>query len=355
MAVKIRVFKKYLRGSIVVGLAATVSFIGGGCSKNEPESDKTAGKTYSFDAQANAKLKMKGAALSRATTLKTSAAGPTLCSSVICFTPTVLTGKYYGTGFLIQSDGNGMVAYFGQDSWSSITGASKSYDFNSTSPIENSGTLTCCGGTGDLTSANTYIESIIYLFGYIDATFAVSGVTSNTSMNREFTVRFVLADGAIASGIRGDLLLKDPADGVFKWIDTSVNAGGNVGDGTLVATRPQTPIVLNSAVTNWTNPFGSTQGNQSIPVIYAPVLTSAGTGVYTVSESDLNTPGKTYQFSFDPTNMVIFPMLMASSDLNSLSTYAQLLNKISLGGLPHSGQPMGVGNPAGTQLTVTGP
>lgn len=277
-------------------------------------------------------------------------AGPTLCSSTVCFSATALTGKYYGTGFLIQSSGNGMVAYFGQSTWSEIVGTSTSYSFDSSAPITNSGTLSCCGGTGDLASANTYIESIIYLFGYLDATFTVSGVTSNTNMNREFTVRFVLANDAITSGKRGDLLLKDPTDGIFKWMDTSVSAGGNVGAGTLVTTRPTTPVTMNTSVTNWTNPFGTTQGNQTIPVIYAPVLTS-GNGVYVITEEQLKATGKTYTYSFDPTNFVMFPML-TTADKNSLYSYYQLLANIHLGGLPHSGQTAGVGSPAGTVLTV---
>ncbi len=313
------------------------------------------GNSYDFSASSSISLRLKSRESQDASHQAQSASvksarssGPTLCSSTVCFTPTALTGKYYGTGFLIQSSGNGMVAYFGQSTWSDIVGTSTSYSFDSAAPVTNSGTLTCCGGTGDLASENTYIESIIYLFGYLDATFTVSGVTSNTNMNREFTVRFVLADDAITGGKRGDVLLKD--SGVFKWMDTATSAGGDVGAGTLVTTRPTSPVTMNTSVKNWTNPFGTTQGNQTIPVIYAPVLTS-GNGVYQITEAELKATGKTYTYSFDPTNFVMFPAL-TTADKNSLYSYYQLLSNIHLGGLPFSTQSNGVGSPAGTVLTV---
>jgi hypothetical protein len=281
--------------------------------------------------------------------------GPTLCTSTVCFTPTTLTGKYYGMGFLIQAGGNGMTAYFGQSHWSDITGTSTSYDFDVANPITNSGNLTCCSGTGDLSSSNTYISDVIYLFGYLDATFTVSGVTGNMSMNRAFTVRFVLADGAISGGLRGDVLLKDPAGGAtFYWIDTATSTGGNVGAGTLVTTRPATPVVMNTSVVNWTNPFGTNQGNQTIPVIYAGVLPDSGSGVVTTSQSELAQTGKTYTYNFDPTNFVMFPTLQ-TADINMLSSYTELLSRIHLGGLPHASQPNGVGSPASTELVITSP
>lgn len=307
------------------------------------------GSSYSFTAASTASFRLTSRS-SREVLQSERVTGPTLCSSVICFTPTKLTGKYYGTGFLIQSSGNGMVAYFGQDSWANITSSSTTYSFDSSSPVTNSGNLTCCNGTGDFTSSNTYIESVMYLFGYLDATFTVSGVTGNTSMNREFTVRFVLADGAITSGIRGDLLLKDPSDGIFKWIDTSVSAGGNVGAGTLVTTRPTSPVTMNTSVVSYSNPFGS-QGNQTIPVIYAPVVPASGSGLFEVTEASLSAANKSYTYKFNPTNFVMFPQLL-TADINMLSSYTALLQKIHLGGLPHSAQTSGVGSPASTVLTV---
>lgn len=330
------------------------------CSKSDKTTDGSSGQAYSFTATSKTSIKLKsapltdsalGAAEPQGTAL---ASGPTLCSSVVCFTPTTLTGKYFGTGFLIQSNGNGMVAYFGQDTWSNITGTSQTHSFSSASPTINSGTLYCCNGTGDLSSSNTYIGDAIYLFAYLDATFTVAGVTGNTAMNRAFTVRFVLADDAIAGGKRGDVLLSDPADGTFKWIDTATNSGGIVGNGTLTTTRPSSPVTMNASVKDWTNPFGTDKGNQSIPVLYAPLLPSSGTGVFQVTESELKTTGRTYTYSFDPTNFIMFPALLAA-DISSLYSYTQLLSNIHLGGLPHSGQSMGVGNPASTTLTVTEP
>lgn len=310
---------------------------------------KSGGSSYDFTSTAKASIALKSRTVKRGNRVD----GPTLCSSVVCVTPTKLTGRYYGTGFLIQAGGQGMVAYFGQDAWSGITGTSDSFAFDSATPVTNSGNLTCCGGTGDLASSNTYVEDAIYLFGYLDATFTLSGITSNTNMNREFTVRFVLADGAVTDGKRGDLLMKD-ADTTFKWMDTSVSAGGDVGAGTLTATRPTSPVTMNSSITSYTNPFGADKGNQSIPVIYAPLVPESGDGVFTISDTQLKTAGRTYTYAFDPANFVMFPQIL-TADLNTLSTYTAMLQKIHLGGLPHSAQSNGVGNPASTVLTVTEP
>lgn len=346
--------------TVSVVILVTMAFLSMGCSQSKSGSSSDAAKnSYSFSASASANIALKSSVLGLAQSesqneVSLLATGPTLCSSVVCFTPTSLTGKYYGTGFLIQSNGSGMTAYFGQSTWSDLTGKSESYSFNAAVPISNSGTLTCCNGTGDLTSENTYIESAIYLFGYLDATFTVSGVTSNTSMNREFTVRFVLADDAVTSAKRGDVLLKDPADGIFKYIDTAVSAGGMVGAGTLVEARPSSPVVMNTSVTNWTNPFGTDKGNQSIPVIYAPIITKKEGEVFQVKKTELETNGRTYTYGFDPTNFVMFPDFL-TSDINSLYSYTQMLSKISLGGLPHSTQSMGIGNPAGTLLKIVEP
>ncbi len=339
-------------------LALVIALFEFGCSKASSNAAAGGGISYDISATAKSSIGLKSvnalsvsSHFSKATTLTD---GPTLCSSVVCFTPTAMTGKYYGTGLQIQSSGNGMVAYFGQDSWSSIKGTSQTYDFDSAAPVTNSGDLKCCGGTGDLDSENTYVSEVIYLFGYIDATFTLSGITGNTTMNREFTVRFVLADGAITDGIRGDLLIKDPSDGVFKWIDKSVSAGGDVGDGALVSSRPTTPVTMDSSVTKWTNPFGTSAGNQEIPVIYAPILPETLDGKVTISKTQIETSGRTYSYSFDPTNFIMFPS-MQTTDLNMLYSYTQLLSKIHLGGLPHSMQTMGVGSPASTVLKITEP
>jgi len=256
---------------------------------------------------------------------------------------------------LIQAQGNGMVAYFGQGTWSDITGTSPSYSFDVATPVSNSGNLTCCNGTGDLDTGNSaYVSDSIYLFGYLDATFTISGVTSNTNMNRAFTVRYVFADGAITNGIRGDLLLKDPSGGAtFYWIDTAASAGGDVGAGTLSATRPTTPVTMNTSVVNYTNPFGTSQGNQTIPVIYAGVIPASGSGNHVVTKTELEATGKTYIYQFDPTKVVMFPTLQ-TADINTLSTYTAMLQRIHFAGLPHSQQTQGVGSPSSTKLLVTG-
>ncbi len=254
-----------------------------GCDKGEKSGPEGSAQSYEFEAGASSKLSLKGATELVGGQLNLSG-GPTLCSSVICATATSLEGAYYGVGFLIQSMGNGMVAYFGRSTWSDITKTSSVYAFNSNSPSTHSGDLFCCNGEGDLSNGNSYIESVIYLFAYLDATFTLSGITGNTAMNREFTVRFVLADDGVEGAKRGDLLIKD--EGIFKWMDTSLSSGGNVGNGTLVTTRPASPAVMNSSVTNWKNPFEG-KGNSQIPVIYVPVIGKKADEKIVVSESML--------------------------------------------------------------------
>ncbi len=353
-----------------------------GCSKSSAPS---AGNSYSFTSATNVSIALGGASLLEALQYKglesvsgmsAASTGPTLCTSVACITPSALTGKYLGTGFSIQSNGNGMVAYFGQENWSSITGTSTAFDFDTTSPITNAGTLSCCGGTGDLTSANTYIESIIYLFGYLDAKFTLDvnayQAGGNTSMNGVYTVRFVLATGAITNALRGDLQIKPPGATEFYWLDldgtTTSGAYQSVSaDAALVlasAARPTHVATMDSKITAYVNPFSTALGNQTIPVIYAPVLTSSGTGVYQVTETELKTVGKTYTYTFDPKNFVMFPSLTythpdgsvsaADHALHSLYSLKTLLTNIHLGGLPSSIN-SGVGNPAGTKLVVTSP
>jgi len=330
--------------ALSISAIALVVFLLAACNKTE------SGTSYDFTAIASAAFGIKSR--SAAPAASTGRAAPTLCSSVICVTPSALTGKYYATGLLIQSSGNGTVAYFGHDNFSDITGTSTTQDFDMNSPITNTGNLKCCGGTGDLKSSNTYISDIIYMFAYIDATFDISG-TATGGMNRTFTVRFVFADDAITGAKRGDVLLKDPADSVFKWMDTSAVSSAIVG-GTLVTTRPTSVVTMNSSVSEWTNPYGTTQGNQSIPVIYAPVVPDSGSGVFTVTQTELETNGKTYTFGFDPTSFVMFPSLL-TADINLLTSYKELLSRIHLAGLPHSAQSQGVGSPASTELSVTGP
>jgi hypothetical protein len=337
---------------------AVLLLLGAGCGKSGSEP-----KVYAFTSPAStaigrvalaplaARVMAPAAAPTGASSPVAVTVGPTLCGSTVCFTPTALTGTYFGTGLLLQVGGKGMVAYFGQEAWSGITGTSPSAAFDVGAPITHAGTLSCCAGDGDLSTPDVYVSDVIYLFGTIDATFSVSGVTSNTSMNREFTVRFVMADGALPTAKRGDVLLKDPADGQFKWMDPSTTTGGDVGAGTLVTTRPASPVTMDGAVVNYVNPFSTTQGNQQIPVFYAPVTSLDGTP-YAIDEAGLRLVGRTYTFRFDPTNFVMFPAVL-TADLDQLYSYKQLLSKVHLGGLPHSQQPMGVGSPAATVLEVS--
>lgn len=322
----------------IVSIVFGSLFLSMACGKKSDDKT-TSAQSYSFTSTANASITNS---VSSASLELQATAGPTLCSSVVCVTPTSISGKYYGTGLLIQSNGNGMMAYFGQSEWSSITGTSTSYSFSSASPVVNAGNLVCCTGSGDLSSENTYIESVAYLFSYIDATFAISGVTGNTAMNTTYSLRFVLADDAISSGKRGDVLILD--SGTYKWMDNNTSA--------LSATRPTTPVTMNSSVTSWQNPFGSEKGNQTIPVIYANVAAPSSGGVFQVKESELKVQSKTYSFGFNKQNFIMFPTVL-TNDINMISSVKELLSRVHLGGLPHSAQSMGVGNPASTQLTIT--
>ena len=281
---------------------------------------------------------------------------PTLCTSVVCFTPTQLTGIYYGTGLLIQSSGNGMSAYFGQEEWSSITGTSSSYTFDAANPSTNQGTLTCCNGTGDLSSENTYVSDVSYLFGYLDATFTVSGVTGNTAMNEAYTLRFILASSAMTDAVRGDVLMRvdgsgnscpvsnSGCTGEFKWMDSTNSA--------FSTTRPNSPVVMNSSVVTYTNPFGTDVGNQEIPVFYVPVLPESGEGVLAITESELRATGNSFDFKFDPNSFVMFPAV-PTSEINLITSKKELMARAHLAGLPHSAQVNGVGSPASTLLEIT--
>jgi hypothetical protein len=337
------------------------------CSQESEES----GSSYDFEAAATAKLSLKvldtllyqnrslspGRAQGDAAFNLLASTAPSLCTSVVCFTPSQLTGKYFGTGLLIQSGGNGMVAYFGQDAWSGITGESEAFEFDAANPIENSGNLTCCNGQGDLsTPNNSYISDVNYLFGYLDATFAVSGVTGNTAMNTTYTLRFVMATGAVTGGVRGDVLMRVDGGGAscpvtntgctgsFKWMDST--------NENFSTTRPASPVVMNASVVDWVNPFGTDQGNQEIPVLGVPVFPESGEGVLVITETELKATGSTYGFQFDPNSFVMFPTVL-QADINSISSKKALMEKVHLAGLPHSAQSMGVGNPASTVLVIT--
>ncbi len=306
---------------------------------NCAKKDSGSGTTYSFSA--SAKNKISSSTLSA---LKLSPEAST-CSSWFCLTPAKLTGKYFAAGLLIQSNGNGMSAYFGNSDWSSIKGTSTTYDFDMSTPVTNAGTLTCCSGTGDLSSSNTYYSDISYMFGYLDATFTITAASgAHGAAVATHTVRFIFADDVITSSKRGDLMYKD-TDSTFKWMDST--------SGTLSIARPTSPVTMNASVVNWSNPWGST-GNQTIPVVYAGISnTSNQGGPVTVTESELKTEGRTFSFNFNATGLVIFPGILANQDEGMLNSIKDVLQKIHLQGLPHSTATLG--KAPDTTITIAGP
>ena len=88
-------------------------------------------------------------------------------------------------------------------------------------------------------------------------------------------------------------------------------------------------------------------------MIYAGGLPNSGSGVLSITETELRAAGKTYTYKFDPTKFVMFPTVL-TADINMLSSYTAMLQKIHLGGLPHSAQSSGVGSPSSTKLVFTG-
>lgn len=272
---------------------------------------------------------------------KMTTAEPPMCKDNICFTPSQLTGKYYGVGLMIQSENSGMMAYFGQDSWSGITSSSTSYDFNFNSPISTSGDLICCTGQGNLANGESYFSDAVYMFGYIDATFTIpSSSGANGDAVGTHTIRFVLADGAVSDAKRGDLLYGD--GGTFKWMDDA---------GVLTTTRPSNPITLDTNVVSWTNPFGD-KGNQSIPVINAALEDSATGGPNVVTEDELKIVGRNYSFDFQADGFIAFPTLL-KTDIGMLDSRKKLMSSIHIQGLPHSKYNMGA--TASSKLVITGP
>lgn len=331
-----------------ISLICAVALLGA-CSKDGGSS----GKSYSFAAAASVLLSGTSSLLAQGANsivkpFDSRSVDP--CKGHPCFTPTALSGKYFGVGLLIQSSGNGMSAYFGASEWSSITGTSSTYNFDLASPITNAGNLTCCGGTGDLTSENSYIESVTFLLGYVDATFTYAG-SMNTSMNTSHTVRFILADDVITGAKRGDLM----------YFLSTANGGSDAfeyysADGSHSTTRPTSPITMNSSVTTYTNPWGDV-GNQTIPVVYSgAVLPTSDTEKITVTQTQLETTGRTYSFKFPSKDFVIFPTLLGGTDGDDrplVSSIVTLLQKIHLQGLPHSTATLP--GASDTVLTITEP
>jgi hypothetical protein len=302
--------------------------------------------SYSFTSPSSIQLKSSSFGLLEdsffaSSTQKLTTAEPPMCKDNICFTPTQLTGKYYGVGLMIQSDNSGMMAYFGQDSWSGITSSSTSYNFNFNSPVSNTGNLVCCTGQGDLSNGTSYFSDAVYMFGYVDATFTIPSTSgANGDAVGTHTVRFVLAEGAVSDAKRGDILYFDA--GAFKWMDN---------EGVLSSTRPTNPITQDTGVVNWTNPFGD-KGNQTIPTIGAALEAAADGGVNVVTEDELKISGRTYSFDFQADGFISFPTLLRT-DIGMLDSKKKLLSSVHIQGLPHSKYNMG--STAKSKLVVTGP
>lgn len=303
------------------------------------------GTSYSFTA--TSKNALKSGSVTTSARLDPSGIAssslPASCTDNLCFTPVTLTGKYYGMGLMMQVEGSGMNAYFGQDSWSSISGTSPQYEFNSALPITHTGNLTCCAGTGTFGS-NSYFSDVLYLFATLDSTFTVSASTgaSGTAVGTH-SVRFVLSDDAVTLAKRGDILYRD-TDGEYKWVDNS--------SGSLTLTRPTTPVTMNTKVSNWVNPYDSTKGQQHIPVISSSIADSAN-GKHVVSEESLKVSGKSYVFDFPAAGLIFLPTVL-KTDASILSSRLTLLQQIHIQGLPHSGY---VGGSAlgSTTLTILTP
>ena len=299
--------------------------------------ESSSSKSYSFSSTANSLLKSSTTLLRNSNSSglqldgssSTGGAG-TLCSTgqtITCAGPTAMTGKYFSVGLLIQSNGNGMQSYLLADNWNGITASSTTYEFDAKNPIKSSGNLICCGGSGDLSSQNTYFSNGSFLFAFLDLTFKVPYSTTqktrvSAEMSGSHTVRFVMVDGILTSYKRGDLLYKD-GDGIFKWIDSS--------SGVMSATRPTSPVTMNSSVVNYTSPFDGL--TSPIPIIYTEINEIAGSKI-TTSEESLKQSGKVYSFDFNAGSLVVF--MLKSDELELISSKKELLSRIHLSGLPHS-------------------
>ncbi len=304
--------------------------------------DAGGGSSYSFTSAASTLLTDSLALF----TESVPKAGPirsftSLCTSVICFTPTAVSGKYFGVGLLIQSGGNGLSAYFGQDEWASITGSSPAYSFNITSPITNAGDLFCCNGTGDLANGTSYISDVTFLLKYVDVTFEFTGSGSG-AVDKAHKLRFVFADLAAddadaPNARRGDILYFH--SGAFKWVD----AGGSFHS----SSRPTDAINQDDAVTNWSNPWGDV-GQQSIPTVGSAVKAEGG-GVMVTSETELKEASRTYSFKFPADDLIVFPDRL-HADVGMINSLTEMLEHVHLAGLPHGSR--GVINASDTELSV---
>ena len=330
-------------GSLVMVCVFAIGLITG-CGEGGKKDPGPGGSNYSFSVASGTRVGGTGLGL-RGTVeknLRTNLLdGPaSLCvdqPNFFCVAPSALTGKYLSVGLLIQANGAGMQTYFHSDAFSSVTGASEAFDFDAAAPVTHTGDIKCCGGTGNLTGENVYFSDVTYLFGYLDATFQIPYSTTQQStvsdaMKGNHTVRFVMADNILSSYKRGDLLYKD-SDGTFKWMDQS---------GNLSATRPASPITMDTNVVNYTSPFPELV-NVSVPIFYSGLSEKVLT-----SEEKLKETGKTYAFSFDSSSLII--VTKGKDQLSLLQTPKDLMSALHLQGMPHTSLTLGQ---AGTSvLTV---
>jgi hypothetical protein len=306
--------------------------------------DEGGGSSYSFSSVASTLLTDSLAMFSNNAAKATLVRSFTsLCTSVICFTPTAVTGKYFGVGLLIQSEGNGLSAYFGQDEWGSITGSSPAYSFNIGTPITNAGDLWCCNGRGDLANGTSYISDVTFLLKYVDVTFTFTG-SGAVDVDKAHTLRFVFAnlasdDADAPNALRGDILYFD--SGAFKWVDA--DGDFHLGSGA----RPSDAINQDDAVTNWSNPWG-TVGQQSIPTVGSAVKSEGG-GVMVTSETELKEVGRTYSFKFPVDDLIVFPDRL-HADAGMINSLEEMLEHVHMAGLPHGSR--GVIGASDTELSV---
>ncbi|MDZ4821704.1 MAG: hypothetical protein SGJ20_22315 [Planctomycetota bacterium] len=298
----------------------------GACSKGEDD-DKSDRKSYDFSADSSVSLADGNLELDLDRAALTDNAEDTCDGqpNYVCTAPSVLTGKYFSVGLLIQAGGAGMQSYLLADNWRDLDGTAATYDFDAAAPVVSEGELTCCGGEGDLTGDNVYFSDVAYLFGYLDATFKIPYTsaqldTVSATMEGEHTVRFVLADDVLEDYVRGDLLYKD-IDGTFKWVDQN---------GNFSATRPSDPITMADDVVDYKNPFSELE-DAAIPVLYSALNDSSAGGVNVTSEDDLQEADRTYSFDFDSTDLVV---IMEGQDaLSEIQTIANLLAELHIQGM----------------------
>lgn len=332
-----------MRRQAYFGLLCAAGIVGAtifSCGKGD---NKDSGKNYSFVANSRLAIKSSKLVATALNFLPRATEDSYFCGDSLCFTPSNLTGKYYGVGFLIQSNNHGMTAYLGNEVWSDLSADSPAYDFDFKSPVTQTGNLTCCSGEGDLSNNTSYIEDVVYLFGYFDVSFSIpESLGAHGEAVGAHTIRTVLADDAVVGAKRGDLLYK--TDSGFQWMAS---------DGTLSSTRPDSPVTMDKKVVDWTNPFGDGKGNQKIPVIYTQVNPDENGGPYGISEDKLKTENNVYTFDFDATGFVFYPTIL-KTDVGMLDSRLAVMKNFHIQGLPHSTWGDGSGGSSGkTTLTIS--